>query len=99
MKSIPILLFFIVIFGLNSCAQKQGYPKSASTAIPTTKKIAPADLSKYHKAVFAAGCFWCEELVFESINGVAEVISGYAGGTTKNPTYEQTGTGTTGHAE
>ncbi|MDQ3049444.1 MAG: bifunctional methionine sulfoxide reductase B/A protein [Bacteroidota bacterium] len=60
----------------------------------------PTDnLSAYSKATFAAGCFWCEEGVFESVKGVTEVISGYSGGTTKNPSYEEIGTGTTGHAE
>lgn len=57
------------------------------------------DTSKLSKAVFAAGCFWCEETLFESINGVGEVISGYAGGNTDDPTYEEVGSGRTGHAE
>jgi methionine-S-sulfoxide reductase len=53
----------------------------------------------YSEATFAAGCFWHEEALFESIKGVQDVVSGYAGGTTVNPTYEQIETGTTGHAE
>ncbi len=56
-------------------------------------------VAKLSKAVFAAGCFWCEEAVFESVKGVKEAISGYAGGTKNNPTYEEVGTGRTGHAE
>jgi peptide methionine sulfoxide reductase msrA/msrB len=55
--------------------------------------------AKLSKAVFAAGCFWCEEAVFESVKGVKEAISGYAGGTKNNPTYEEVGSGRTGHAE
>lgn len=51
------------------------------------------------KAYFASGCFWCVEAIYESIEGVKEVISGYSGGHTKNPTYESSNTGTTGHAE
>jgi len=51
------------------------------------------------KAYFAAGCFWCVEAIFESVKGVEEVYSGYAGGKTKNPNYNQIGTGRTGHAE
>ncbi len=51
------------------------------------------------KAVFAQGCFWCVEEIFESIKGVSTVVSGYAGGTEKNPTYYQVGSGSTGHAE
>ena len=51
------------------------------------------------KAYFAAGCFWCVEAIFESVKGVKEAVSGYSGGHTKNPTYEQSNTGKTGHAE
>ena len=43
------------------------------------------------KAVFAAGCFWCMEAIFEKIKGVTNVVSGYAGGNEKNPTYDQVG--------
>ena len=50
-------------------------------------------------AAFASGCFWCSEHVFEAVEGVGEVISGYAGGTTLNPTYDLVNTETTGHAE
>ena len=50
-------------------------------------------------AYFASGCFWCVEAVFESVIGVDEAISGYAGGHTLNPTYQTIGTGKTGHAE
>jgi len=51
------------------------------------------------KAYFASGCFWCVEAVYESVDGVSEVINGYSGGFTKNPTYEGSNTGKTGHAE
>ena len=51
------------------------------------------------RAYFASGCFWCVEAIYESIEGVDEAISGYAGGHTKNPTYEESNTGKTGHAE
>ena len=51
------------------------------------------------KAYFASGCFWCVEAIYESVKGVDEVISGYSGGYTKNPTYEASNTGRTGHAE
>jgi len=50
-------------------------------------------------AVFGGGCFWCTEAVFDELRGVQSVVSGYAGGTSKNPTYEQVCSGRTGHAE
>lgn len=51
------------------------------------------------RAYFASGCFWCVEAVYESVKGVEESVSGYAGGHTRNPTYESSNTGRTGHAE
>jgi len=51
------------------------------------------------KAYFAGGCFWCMEEAFEKVNGVIDTVSGYMGGTVKNPTYEQVSAGQTGHAE
>ena len=50
-------------------------------------------------AVFAGGCFWCMESDFEKVPGVSDVVSGYAGGRTVNPSYEESSSGTTGHAE
>ena len=51
------------------------------------------------QATFGAGCFWCVEAVFEQLDGVLDVRSGYTGGITENPTYEDICTGKTGHAE
>jgi peptide-methionine (S)-S-oxide reductase len=55
--------------------------------------------SHLETAVFGGGCFWCLDAQFKLVKGVKSVVSGYAGGTTKNPTYEQVCTETTGHAE
>lgn len=51
------------------------------------------------RATLGGGCFWCLEAIFKRISGVAAVVSGYAGGKTKNPTYEKVCSGRTGHAE
>lgn len=51
------------------------------------------------KATFAGGCFWCLEAIFQDVEGVQKVVSGYSGGTIPNPDYELVCTGTTGHAE
>lgn len=51
------------------------------------------------EATFGSGCFWCTEAVYEIVNGIEDVVSGYSGGHLDNPSYEQVSTGTTGHAE
>ena len=51
------------------------------------------------EATFGAGCFWCVEAVFERLDGVVDVSSGYSGGNSENPTYDEVCSGTTGHAE
>lgn len=53
----------------------------------------------FESATLAAGCFWCTEAIFQRLNGVVAVKSGYAGGTMDKPSYEQVSMGTTGHAE
>jgi len=58
-----------------------------------------ADPGKRESAVFGGGCFWCTEAVFAELKGVVSVMPGYAGGRTKNPSYEEVCDGTTGHAE
>lgn len=80
-------IYLIAILTLFSCTQQNSTAQS---------KI---DLSKYETAYFASGCFWCVEAIFESVNGVIEVQSGYAGGSSKNPTYKNVSAGKTNHAE
>jgi peptide-methionine (S)-S-oxide reductase len=54
---------------------------------------------KVEIALFAGGCFWCTEAVFQALEGITKVVSGYIGGKTSNPTYKEICTGETGHAE
>ena len=60
---------------------------------------APEPAPGLERAVIGGGCFWCLEAVFERLDGVKDVVSGYAGGHTENPTYEEVCSHTTGHAE
>ena len=60
---------------------------------------AESEPMKTETATLGGGCFWCVEAVYERLPGIISVVSGYAGGQTENPTYEQIGTGKTGHAE
>lgn len=63
------------------------------------RPTAPASPVQTATAIFAGGCFWCVEADFEKLPGVVAAESGYTGGKTVNPTYEQTNTGNTGHTE
>lgn len=88
--------FFAIIITAGfivSCSQSQ----SQKVVIPA--KAVQTASSNEAVAYFAEGCFWHTEIVFQSLVGVRDAVSGYAGGTTSNPTYEQVSTGRTGHAE
>lgn len=91
----PILASLILLIA--ACANSPAPPRAEVPADALVE--APKDLSGLSKAYFASGCFWCVEGVYESVRGVEEAVSGYAGGTVEKPTYEQVGTGRTGHAE
>jgi peptide-methionine (S)-S-oxide reductase len=69
---------------------------AAVAASPVFAQSQPTTLAK---ATFAAGCFWCTEEAMDKVPGVVSTVSGYMGGRTKRPTYEQVSTGTTGHTE
>ena len=69
---------------------------SALSAVAIAEPTAP---HKSEVAVFGGGCFWCTEGMYQLVPGVEKVVSGFAGGTVKQPTYHQVCTGETGHAE
>lgn len=95
LKPITICLLFSVLLSCQNNAQTNNNQK---TVINQKAVEVPLKNGKA-KAYFASGCFWCVEAIYESVKGVDEVISGYSGGHTKNPTYESSNTGRTGHAE
>ena len=72
-------------------------PQSQSATGTTLEPAKPPD--GMAMATFGNGCFWCTEAVFQRLKGVNTVVSGFSGGTVRNPTYRQVCTGTTGHAE
>ena len=91
MKIIKSVFTFMTIFFLISCL---GFSKKEEV-----RKATFIQTKETKVAYFASGCFWCVEAIFESVKGVEEAVSGYAGGHTLNPTYKSIGTGNTGHSE
>ena len=97
MKHLTILLICLTI-GVTSCQTNKKKAATHRTEINTPPVEVPIE-NGMAKAYFASGCFWCVEAIYESVKGVSEVINGYAGGHSKNPTYQESNTGRTGHAE
>jgi peptide-methionine (S)-S-oxide reductase len=73
--------------------------RTAHARIPPADGPSGPPPSGEQQATFGGGCFWCMEAMFKRMNGVHSVVSGYSGGSVKNPTYEQVSSGDTGHAE
>jgi peptide-methionine (S)-S-oxide reductase len=94
----PFVLAFSIIISLASCATTQAAPPSAP--IPAAKRGAPlAAAPGKQTAIFAGGCFWGTQSVFERVKGVVKTTAGYSGGAAKTATYDQVTTETTGHVE
>ncbi|MDA9773474.1 peptide-methionine (S)-S-oxide reductase MsrA [Saprospiraceae bacterium] len=87
------LMILGLIFSSAQCSTAQ------STKKVKKEKMENLDLSKYETAYFASGCFWCVEAIFESVEGVVEVVSGYSGGTEADANYPAVSAGRTDHAE
>lgn len=92
------LFSIITITLLFSCKNQAQVNPKQQAVIDAEPVVVPLKDGKA-RAYFASGCFWCVEAIYESVKGVEESISGYAGGFTENPTYEASNTGKTGHAE
>ena len=92
MKAFIVALFSVVTF--SSCVQSQANNKKLVIPAGSSKSA-----GKESVATFAEGCFWHAEIVFQSLVGVRDAVSGYAGGHDNDPDYEKVSTGNTGHAE
>jgi len=88
-----VLLTFITTLAL-SCKDS-----NSKNQLKEKEKMENVNPENLEIATFGSGCFWCTEAIFERLKGVHSVVSGYAGGKVKNPTYKEVCTGTTGHAE
>jgi len=95
MKNLILAIFSILIFSCQNNAQDNSKQLTLQNATPVQVPLQDGNARAY----FASGCFWCVEAVYESVTGVEEVINGYSGGHTDNPTYQASNTGRTGHAE
>jgi len=94
-----LLFSLLMIFASCGLTNESSNAESLDSQAVQVVQKTPSELEKYAKAYFASGCFWCVEAVYESVRGVQEAVSGYAGGKHPNPTYRLIGTGTTGHSE
>lgn len=93
MKAIVSVILVLLIAALG------GYQAVTVSSLEDADKKAPAESQTIGMATFAGGCFWCVEADFEKLPGVVSVLSGYTGGATENPSYEEVSSGTTGHVE
>jgi peptide-methionine (S)-S-oxide reductase len=86
----------LFLMSLVACTSENKYNSMSSSLVDPSNAVVS---EKIDTATFGTGCFWCTEAVFEQLNGVVKVTSGYSGGNVPNPSYKQVCTGETGHAE
>lgn len=96
MKLMFTTTFFSMI-ALLSCAVRENSQKYMTSSL--TSPAAEETTFRTDTATFGTGCFWCTEAIFQQLDGVLKVSSGYSGGHVKNPTYKEVCEGNTGHAE
>lgn len=95
MKTFLLSISLVFLFSCENKAQVNSKQQAVIDAKPVEVSLENGKARAY----FASGCFWCVEAIYEHVKGVDEVINGYSGGHTKNPTYDSSNTGSTGHAE
>jgi peptide-methionine (S)-S-oxide reductase len=93
-KPVKFLVFLFLLSALASCGQSDSSKKSKQSNMTTPNTTADIDT-----ITIGGGCFWCLEAIYQRLNGVISVTSGYSGGNIKNPAYREVCMGTTGHAE
>jgi len=79
----------MIVMAISSCGQQKDQNNKQVSELPANLET----------ATFGSGCFWCTEAIFQNVDGVHKVVSGYTGGKVKNPTYKEICSGLTGHAE
>jgi peptide-methionine (S)-S-oxide reductase len=93
-----VLISAISLLSITSCAQKENSNTKKTNKVNMDNN-ATINIAATDTATFGTGCFWCTEAIFQQLEGVIKVTSGYSGGQVENPTYKEVCSGSTGHAE
>ena len=100
LKTFALAAACAMVLGLTGCGdEKKAAEQKAAAEAKAAEAKAASDKTANQTIVVGGGCFWCIEAVFQRVDGVKRIVSGYSGGHVPNPTYEQVCTAQTGHAE
>lgn len=99
MKQKTSILGALLFLAFTGCGQSSEKPKMNVEETKTNNKVSMSENAKIETATLAGGCFWCTEAIYQQLDGVISVASGYTDGKVKNPTYKEVCSGLTGHAE
>ena len=94
-----LIVLYALTLIFNNCGNNDTNGQTENTIRQQSEKGEIINMADLQQATFGSGCFWCTEAIFENLNGVHSVVSGYAGGKVVNPSYEEVCSGKTGHAE
>lgn len=92
-------LLFLLILGFTNACAADGTEEASPSSDEDEKQNGILEEDDLKAAYFASGCFWCVEHIYEEVEGVEEAISGFAGGSKKDPNYREVASGATNHAE